>query len=101
MERSCASAAQTRIPGSRVKHSCAEPLRFSIFITTVHLHMVGRSSMCAFIIYVTEYERLKIKIPVERSFEVYLNFIPPFCLIFFFNLILVYYSPEYDDVQNP
>ena len=81
------------------------PLRFSIFITTVHLHMVGRTSMCteqnrkltlnvllpiymytyAFIIHVTEYERLKITIPVERSFEFYLHFIPPFCLIFKFN----------------
>ena len=37
----------------------------------------------AFIIDVTEYERLKIKIPVEGSFEFYLHFIPPLCLIFF------------------
>ena len=36
----------------------------------------------AFIIHVTEYERLKIKIPVEGSFEFYLHFIPPLCLIF-------------------
>ena len=92
------------------------------FITTVHLHMVGRTSMCteqkkkrkltlnvllpiymytyAFIIHVTEYERLKIKIPVEGSFEFYRHFIPPFCLIFFKTLILVNYSPQYDDVQN-
>ena len=54
----------------------------------------------AFIIHVTEYERLKIKIPVEGSFEFYLNFIPHLCLIFL-NLILVNYSPQYDDVQNP
>ena len=39
----------------------------------------------AFIIHVTEYERLKIKIPVEGSFEFYLNFIPPLCLIFKLN----------------
>ena len=37
----------------------------------------------AFIIHVTEYERLKVKIPVEGSFEFYLHFIPPLCLIFF------------------
>ena len=121
-ERSCASAAQTRIPGYRVKHSSTEPLRFSFFITTVHLHMVGRTSICteqkrkltlnvllqvymytyAFIIHVTEYERLKIKIPVEGSFEFYIHFIPPLCLIIWFlNLIFVNYSPQYDDLQNP
>ena len=56
----------------------------------------------AFIIHVTEYERLKIKIPVEGSFELYLHFIPPLCLIIWFlNLILVNYSPQYDDLQNP
>ena len=55
----------------------------------------------AFIVHVTEYERLKVKIPVEGSFELYLQFIPPICLIFFLNLILVNYSPQYDDVQNP
>ena len=56
----------------------------------------------AFIIHVTEYERLKIKIPVEGSFELYLHFIPPLCLIIrFLNLILVNYSPQYDDLQNP
>ena len=37
----------------------------------------------AFIIHVTEYERLEIKIPVEGSCEFYLHFIPPLCLIFF------------------
>ena len=36
-----------------------------------------------FIIHATEYERLKIKIPVEGSYEFYLFFIPPLCLIFF------------------
>ena len=55
----------------------------------------------AFITHVTEYERLKTKFSVEGSFECYLHFIPPFCLIFFLNLILVNYSPHYDDVQNP
>ena len=54
----------------------------------------------AFIIHVTEYERLKVKIPVEGSFEFYLHFIPPLCLIFLY-LILVNYSPHYDDVKNP
>ena len=65
--------------------------------------MVGRTSICteqkrkltlnvllqiymytyAFVIHVTEYEKLKIKIPVEESLEFYLHFIPPLCLIFF------------------
>ena len=88
--------------GPRVKHSSTEPLRFWFFTTTVHLHMVDRTSICteqkkltlnvlppicmytyAFIIHATEYERLKVKIPVEGSFEFYLHFIPPLCLIFF------------------
>ena len=93
----------------------------TFFITTVHLHMVDRTSICteqkrkltlnvlppicmytyAFIIHVTEYERLKVKIPVEGSFEFYLHFIPPLCLIFFLCVILVNYSPHYDDVKNP
>ena len=38
----------------------------------------------AFIIHVIEYERLKVNIPVEGSFEFYLHFIPPFMLDFFF-----------------
>ena len=37
----------------------------------------------AFIIHVTEYERLKVKIPVDGSFDFYLHFIPLLCLIFF------------------
>ena len=94
---------------------------FRFFIITVHLHTVDvlpyvlnkkrkltlnvLPPICmytyAFIIYVTEYERLKIKIPVEGSFEFYLHFIPPLCLIFFLILFLVNYSPQYDDVQNP
>ena len=74
---------------------------FRFFITTVHLHMVDvlpyvlnknrkltlnvLPPICtyAFIIHVTEFERLKVKIPVEGSFEFYLHFIPPLCLIFF------------------
>ena len=33
-------------PGNRVKHSSTEPLRLIVFITTVHLQMVGRTSIC-------------------------------------------------------
>ena len=35
-----ASEAQTQNPGIRVQHSSTEPLRFSLFLTPVHLHMV-------------------------------------------------------------
>ena len=87
-------------------------LQLSIYIWLTYFHMYGTKKrkltlnvlppICmytyAFIIHVTEYERLKVKIPVEGSFEFYLHFIPPLCLIFFLNLILVNYSPQYDDV---